>query len=148
MANSVLIRKTAFSLCVLLFLSGIAAAAENLHFPWIYRPLTPYINSELSWLAKQLYGSERVNVYDLENKPIASVGTLSGRLNQLNETLWARPTVNVYISDQKLVSRVVEATDRRDQLGKELSSGRLKVEPLTFGGKLRFALVKLLANQL
>jgi hypothetical protein len=131
---------TVFSLSV--------AAAESLYFPWVYRPLAPYLNSELSFLASQLYGSERVNVYTMENKTVGSVGTLNGRFNQLNESLWSKPTVNVYILDQKLLPRVLNATDRKEQLGNELESRRLVVEPLTFGGKIRFSLAKLLVNHL
>lgn len=142
------IRNTVLAFVFIAVLSSSACAEENLRFFWVYRPLEPHINNEVSWLAKQLYGTERINVYGYDNKPIGGVGTLAGWLNHVNETLWDKPTVKVYLKDRNVLVRVFEADDKKTQLKEELEEDRLRVETLSFSGKIRFALVKLLANKL
>lgn len=112
-------------------------AGEEDFFPQIESALKPYVGKELG-AAGALYGNEVVNAYTMDGKEIGYVITSDGVFTDLGSGTREAATMNIYVEDGDTINSIMEAEDPLDKFYEFKGEGKIKVEPVGFGKKVKF----------
>ena len=108
--------------------------------------LDPYIGKELPSPFKGMYGNEVVNLYLTDNTAIGYAATVDGVLKEIGLGASENATMNIYIQNGDTIASIMEAENPLDKFYELKAEGKIRIEPVGFGKKVKWAVTSAVAR--
>ncbi|MBW2965928.1 hypothetical protein KY342_02375 [Candidatus Woesearchaeota archaeon] len=106
----------------------------------------PYVGRELPSPFKGMYGNEVVNIYLSDGTPIGHAATVDGVFARVGQGASEDATMNIYVTNGNTIASIMQAENPLDKFYELKAEGKIKVEPVGFGKKVKWAVTSAVAK--